>query len=89
MNKISFHKSLLFKLTVWYIVFLGFTIVLAGIFFYQGVKERQARDLDKVLIKIADGLNDEWRSEKVVTLKEVMEKFEKYDATYSTYIMLV
>lgn len=89
MKRIKVHKSLLFKLTVWYTIFLGVTIVLAGTFLYQGVKERQISDLDKVLIKISDELYDERRSEKGVTWEEVIEKFEKYYSTYSPYIMLV
>ena len=89
MKKIRWHKSLQFKLTVWYILFLGTTIILAGTFLYQGVKERQISDMDKVLIKIAEELHDEWRSEKGVTWNDAIEKYEKYYSAYSPFIMLV
>ena len=76
-------------MTLWYIAFLGTTIILAGIFLYQGFKDRLISDMDKVLIEIADEPYEEWREERGMDWKEVIEKFEKYYSAYSPFIMLV
>jgi heavy metal sensor kinase len=89
MRKIKLHKSLLFKLTLWYIVFLGIAIILGGVFLYQGFKDRLVSDLDKVLIEIADETYEEWREEKGVDWKDAVEKFEKHYSAYSPFIMVV
>lgn len=89
MKKIKPYKSLLFKLTLWYIVFLGIAIISAGIFLHQGFRDRLINDLDKVLIEIADETHEEWREERGVDWKVAIAKSEDRYSTYSPFIMLV
>jgi hypothetical protein len=61
--KIKKFRSLSFKLTLWYIVFLGGIIVFAGIFLYQGFKESLLDELDGKLLEIANETYESWYGE--------------------------
>jgi len=87
--RIKRFKSLAFKLTVWYIVILGILVVLAGLFLYQGFKERLMDDLDKVLLEIADETYETWGRKRGVTWEDAIQKAESKFSSYSPYIQLV
>lgn len=87
--RIKRFKSLAFKLTVWYIVILGILVVLAGLFLYQGFKERLMDDLDKVLLEIADETYEIWGRKRGVTWEDAIQKAESKFSSYSPYIQLV
>lgn len=89
MKRFTFHRSLLFKLTVWYILFLGFAIILAGVFLYQSFEVRQTDDIDRALIEIADETYEEMREERDRGWINAIEKTEKRFARYSPLITLV
>lgn len=72
--KIKKFRSLSFKLTVWYIIILGIIVILAGAFFFQGAKDSLMRDLDQVLLEIADETNEKWRNSRGVTWEDAIEK---------------
>ncbi|MGD8534942.1 MAG: ATP-binding protein [Candidatus Aminicenantes bacterium] len=87
--KVKRFKSLTFKLTVWYIIILGVIVVLAGLFLYQGFKERLMDDLDKVLMEIADETNEKWRKKKGVTWKDAIQHAEASYSSHEPFIQLV
>ena len=89
MKNFTFHRSLLFKLTVWYILFLGFAIILAGVFLYESFEVRQTDDVDRALIEIADETYEEMREERDRGWINAIEKTEKRFARYSPLITLI
>ncbi len=89
MKNFRFHRSLLFKLTVWHILFLGAAIILAGVFLYEGFEDRQINDIDRALIEIADETYEEMREEKDRDWGRAIAETEQRFARYSPFIMLV
>jgi len=87
--KIKKYRSLSFKLTVWYIIILGIIIILAGAFFFQGAKDSLMRDLDQVLLEIADETNEKWRNSRGVTWEDAIERGEENFSSYNPYIQVV
>jgi heavy metal sensor kinase len=87
--KVKRFKSLTFKLTVWYIIILGVIVVLAGLFLYQGFKERLMDDLDKVLMEIADETNEKWRKKRGVTWEDAIQMAEAKYSSQEPFIQLV
>jgi heavy metal sensor kinase len=89
MKKTRIFRSLSFQLTLWYIIFLGITIVLAGAFLHKGFKDRLVNDLDKTVLEVADDTYEEWREERGVGWKEAFARSEEHFSTYSPILMLV
>ena len=87
--KIKKYRSLSFKLTVWYIIILGIIVILAGAFFFQGAKDSLMRDLDQVLLEIADETNEKWRNSRGVTWEDAIEKGEENFSSHNPHIQLV
>ncbi|MCJ7681458.1 MAG: hypothetical protein MUP70_12080, partial [Candidatus Aminicenantes bacterium] len=82
-------QSLTFKLTRWYILFLSITLFLAGLFLYQGFKDRLLNDTDKILLEIADETNEIWRETRGVDWKEAVEKSVDHYSKYAPLIQYV
>lgn len=89
MKKIRIIRSLSFQLTLWYIIFLGITIFLAGAFLHKGFKDRLINDLDKTVLEIADDTYEEWREERGVSWKDAFARSEEHFSTYSPVLQLV
>ena len=89
MKKKALFRSLAFKLTIWYIIFLGITIILAGAFLHKGFRDRLINDLDKVVLEIADETYEEWRDERGVGWKDAFTRSEDRFSTFSPVIQLV
>jgi len=87
--KIKAYRSLSFRLTLWYIVILGGTIILAGAFLYQGVKDNLWDELDVKLLEIADVTNDIWRSERGKSWEETIRETEREFNAYRPFIQIV
>ncbi len=87
--KIKKFRSLGFRLTLWYIVILGGTIILAWIFLYQGVKDGLLDDLDLKLLEIADEANETWRGERGMTWEEAIQDTEREFKAYRPFIQVV
>jgi heavy metal sensor kinase len=82
-------QSLSFKLIIWYILFLGITISVAGLFLYQGFKDRQRDELDKIILEIADETYEEWWRHKGVTWETAIARAEEEFSAYQPFIQLV
>jgi heavy metal sensor kinase len=82
-------RSLAFKLTVWYVIILGIIVILAGAFFFQRAKDSLMRDLDQVLLEIADDTNEKWQNSRGVTWEDAIAKAEETYSSYNPYIQLV
>lgn len=89
MRKSVHFRSLAFKLTIWYIIFLGITIFMAGAFLHKGFKDRLINDLDKVVLEIADETNEEWRSERGIAWQDAFSRSEERYSTYKPILQLV
>lgn len=63
--------------------------MLAGLFLYQGFKERLMDDLDKVLMEIADETNEKWRRKKGVTWEDAFQGVEVMYSSHEPFIQLV
>lgn len=87
--KINKFRSLSFRLTLWYIVILGGTIILAGLFLYQGFKDSQLDELDRKLLEIADETYEEWRRERGTTWEEAIRATEQEFKAYRPFIQIV
>lgn len=87
--KIKRFQSLSFKLTVWYIVILGVIVVLAGVFLYQGFKDSLIRELDGVLLEIADETSEIYSRTRGVTWEEAIRRAEARFLTRRPFIQLV
>ncbi|MBU4255083.1 MAG: HAMP domain-containing protein [Acidobacteria bacterium] len=88
MRKIHF-QSLTFKLTRWYILFLSITLFLAGLFLYQGFKDRLFNETDKILLEIADETNEIWREKRGVGWKEAIDQSEARYSKTAPFIQYV
>jgi len=82
-------RSLSFKLTLWYIVFLGGIIVFAGIFQYQGFKESLLDELDGKLLEIANETSESWYRERGVSWEDAIRKTTARFQTFQPLIQLV
>ncbi len=82
-------QSLSFKLIIWYILFLGITISVAGLFLYQGFKDRQRDELDQVILEIADETYEEWWRHKGVTWEAAIARSVDEFSAYHPFIQLV
>ena len=82
-------QSLTFKLTRWYILFLSFTLFLAGLFLYQGFKDRLLRDIDRTVLEIADDTNEIWRDTRGLSWKDAIKISEGRHSKYSPLIQYV
>jgi heavy metal sensor kinase len=89
MKKRTLFHSLAFKLTLWYIIFLGIIIIMAGVFLFKGFADRLINDLDKVVLEIADETYEEWRGERGVTWKEAFARSESRYSAHNPMIQLV
>jgi heavy metal sensor kinase len=87
--KIKRFRSLSFKLTVWYIVILGVIVALAGLFLYQGFKDSLIRELDGVLLEIADETGEMYSRSRGVTWEEAIRRAEARFLTHRPFIQLV
>lgn len=87
--KVKRFRSLAFKLTVWYIIILGVIVMLAGLFLYQGFKERLMDDLDKALLEIADETHEKWRRKKGITWEDAFKGAEAMYSSHEPLIQLV
>jgi hypothetical protein len=87
--KIKKFRSLSFKLTVWYIIILGIIIILAGAFFFQRARDSMMRDLDQVLLEIADDTNEKWQNSRGVTWEDAIARAEETFSSYNPYLQLV
>ncbi len=63
--------------------------MLAGLFLYQGFKERLMDDLDKVLLEIADETNEKWRKKRGVTWEDAIQMAEAKYSSHEPFIQLV
>jgi heavy metal sensor kinase len=82
-------QSLSFKLIIWYIVFLGITISVAGVFLYQGFKDRQRNELDRVILEIADETYKEWWKHKSVNWETAIARAQEEFSAHQPFIQLV
>jgi heavy metal sensor kinase len=82
-------KSLSFKLTLWYVFFLGGIVVLAGIFQYQGFKDSLLDELDIKLLEIADETYETWYSERGVSWEDAIRITTDRFQSYMPFIQLV
>lgn len=82
-------QSLSFKLILWYILFLGITISLAGIFLFQGYKDRRVDEVDRIILEIADETYEKWRKRRGVDWKEAISISEERFAAHQPLIQLV
>jgi heavy metal sensor kinase len=82
-------RSLSFKLTLWYIVFLGGIIVFAGIFQYQGFKESLLDELDGKLLEIANETYESWYGERGVSWEDAIRKTTTRFQTFKPLIQLI
>jgi heavy metal sensor kinase len=89
MKKRALFRSLAFKLTIWHIVFLGITIIMAGAFLHKGFRDRLINDLDKIVLEVAAETYEEWREERGVGWKSAFARSEERYSTYSPIIQLV
>ncbi len=80
--------SLTLKLTIWYIGLLSIIVLLAGLFLFQGFKERLVNDLDKVLMEIADD-TDEKVSKRGLSWEDAIQKAETKHSSHQPFIQLV
>lgn len=64
--KIRLHKSLIFKLTVWYIIILAGLIGAAGVFVYLNFEKRLLEEVDETIHRIGDEVFEEWWHERGV-----------------------
>ncbi len=87
--KIKRFQSLSFKLMMWYIVILGVIVALAGIFLYQGFKDSLIRELDAVLLEIADETSESYSQTRGVSWEEAIEQAESRFLTHRPFIQLV
>ena len=82
-------RSLSFKLTLWYIVFLGGIIVFAGIFQHQGFKESLIDELDAKLLEIANETYESWYREKGVSWEDAIRRATTRFQSHKPRIQLV
>ncbi len=82
-------KSLVFKLTIWYVVFLAIIIGIIGVVIYGSYRNSLLNELDHTLEEIAEELNDTYWRQRRVTFEESIEKVEKEYRHYHPYILIV
>lgn len=63
--------------------------MLAGLFLYQGFKERLMDDLDKALLEIADETHEKWRRKKGITWEDAFKGAEAMYSSHEPLIQLV
>jgi len=86
--KIKKAKSLIFKLTTWYVVFLAIIIVIIGGFIFRSYRSGLINEIDHTLAEIADELDDTYWNHRKVSLEEAMEAVEKEFLHYHPYILI-
>lgn len=82
-------QGLSFKLIIWYIIFLGVTITVAGLFLYQGFKDRQLDEVNRIVLEIADETYEKWWKHKGVTWETAIAKSRERFSARQPLIQLV
>jgi len=87
--KIKKTKSLIFKLTVWYVVFLAIIIVIIGAVIFGSYRNSLLNDIDESLGEIADELDDTYWSHRGINLKEAIKRAENEFKHKDPHILIV
>jgi signal transduction histidine kinase len=87
--KIKKTKSLIFKLTVWYVVFLVIIIVIIGAVIFESYRNSLLNEMDEILGKIADELDDTYWSHRGISLKEAIVRTENEFEHVNPYILII
>ncbi len=82
-------QGLSFKLIIWYIIFLGVTITMAGLFLYQGFKDRQLDEVNRIVLEIADETYEKWWKQKGVTWETAIARSRERFSAHQPLIQLV
>ncbi|MFW6124248.1 MAG: sensor histidine kinase [Acidobacteriota bacterium] len=87
--KIKKTKSIIFKLTIWYVIFLTIIIVIIGAVIFGSYRNSLLNDVDKSLGKIADELDDTYWSHRRVSLEEAIARAENEFKHVNPHILIV
>ncbi|MBD3414168.1 MAG: HAMP domain-containing protein [Candidatus Aminicenantes bacterium] len=87
--KIKKTRSLIFKLTVWYVVFLSIIIVIIGAIIFGSYRNSLLNELDIKLGEIADELNDAYWRHRGVSFLDAIEKVENEFRRVAPHILIV
>lgn len=87
--KIKKTKSLIFKLTVWYVVFLAIIIVIIGAVIFGSYRNSLLNEMDETLGKIADELNDTYWRHRGISLMEAIARTENEFKHEDPHILIV
>jgi len=87
--KIKKTKSLIFKLTLWYVVFLAIIIVVIGAVIFGSYRNGLMNETDETLREIADELDDTYWSHRRISLREAIERTENEFEYVDPQILIV
>ncbi len=86
--KIKRTKSLIFKLTIWYVVFLAIIIVIIGGFIFRSYRSGLMNEMDHTLAGIAEELDDIYWNHRGVSLEEAVGKVENKFLHYHPSVLI-
>jgi len=87
--KIKKTKSLIFKLTVWYVAFLAIIIVIISAVIFGSYRNSLLKEVDDTLGEIADELDDIYWSRRKISFEDAIKEVENQFRHTEPHILII